>query len=379
MLCGGCNARNNSLSVIVGADQPESYLYQLMGKRVALMVNQTSTKGDQHLVDFLFNEKIDIQKIFAVEHGFRGQTANGEEFNDAIDPKTGIEIISLYGQKKKPSSDDLANIDVVVFDIQDVGCRFYTYISSLFYLMEACAENQISLIVLDRPNPNGNYVDGPVLDLKLQSFVGMLPIPVVHGCTVGELALMINGEGWLSNSLKCNLNVVSVKNYTHSDLYSLPIPPSPNLPNDTAIRLYPSLCFFEATNVSIGRGTKFPFQVIGFPGCTVGDFTFTPETIVRVSLNPLYEGETCTGIDLRTLNTVPQFTLKYFIQFANEFDDKSKFWKSKRWIDLLSGTPEFYEQINSDMKESEIRASWQPKLKAYKNMRKQYLLYPDFE
>ena len=239
-------------SIIVGTEQPNKYLPLLKGKKVGLMVNQTSLTGKEHLVDFLIEKEIQVQKIFAVEHGFRGNAANGEEFNDNVDAKTGVPIVSLYGKKRKPAKEDLQGLDVIVFDIQDVGCRFFTYISSMYYLMEACAENNVKLIVLDRPDPNGDYVDGPILDLQLQSFVGMLPIPIVHGCTVGELALMINGEKWLPDNLQCDLDVIPVKNYTHSMQYSLPVKPSPNLPNNLAIRLYPSLCFFEATNVSIG-------------------------------------------------------------------------------------------------------------------------------
>lgn len=364
--------------VVVGAEQPEKYLSLLRDQKVALMVNQSSMKGTIHLVDYLVDENITIQKIFAVEHGFRGDAANGEELNDSLDQKTGIPIESLYGKKKKPAAEDLKNIDIVVFDIQDVGCRFYTYISSLYYLMEACAENSVKLIVLDRPNPNGDYVDGPVLDMQLKSFVGMLPIPVVHGCTVGELAQMINGEGWLPDQMKCKLQVIPVKNYTHAMPYSLPVKPSPNLPNDLSIRLYPSLCFFEATNVSIGRGTAFPFQVIGYPDCKLGSFSFTPETIEGVSLHPVFEGEQCTGIDLRQLAQAPQFTLDYFIRFANSFEDKAVFWKSKRWIELLSGSSLFYDQINKGLSEAEIRQSWQAELNEYRIMRKSYLLYPDF-
>lgn len=370
-----CSAQEH---IVVGAEQSENYLPILKDQKIALMVNQSSMNGNVHLVDFLLAKNIIIQKIFAVEHGFRGNAANGEGVNDSLDLKTGIPIESLYGKKKKPNREDLQNIDIVIFDIQDVGCRFYTYISSLYYLMEACAENDVKLLVLDRPNPNGDYVDGPVLDMQLKSFVGLLPIPVVHGCTVGELAQMVNGEGWLPNNLKCNVTIIPVKNYTHSLHYSLPIKPSPNLPNDLSIRLYPSLCFFEATNVSIGRGTEFPFQVIGYPNCELGNFSFTPKTIKGVSTHPIFEDEKCTGIDLRQMEDAPHFTLKYFIQFANEFNDKAAFWKSKRWIELLSGSSQFYDQINNGLSEQEIRQTWQPELNEYTKMRKSYLLYPDF-
>ncbi|MFA9390893.1 MAG: exo-beta-N-acetylmuramidase NamZ domain-containing protein [Prolixibacteraceae bacterium] len=372
-----CSA-NSITKIKVGAEQTERYFPMIKAKRIALMVNQTSLSDTTHLVDLLANAKMDIKKIFAVEHGFRGKAANGIEFNDTVDTKTGLPIISLYGKKKKPSTADLSDVDVVIFDIQDVGCRFYTYGSSLFYLMEACAENNIQMIVLDRPNPNGDYVDGPVLDLNLESFVGLLPIPIVHGCTVGELALMINGEKWLANQLSCTLEVITVENYDHSMLYDLPVQPSPNLPNNRAVRLYPSLCFFEATNVSIGRGTEFPFQLIGYPGCSLNEIEFKPQTIEGISSHPIFEGERCTGVDLRSQDTVPQFTLSYFIEFAQQFEDKNQFWKSKRWIELLSGTTEFYEQINRGESDETIRATWKEGLKKYIDLRQNYLLYPDF-
>lgn len=365
--------------IVVGAEQPEKYLNLLANKNVAIMVNQTSMVDSVHLVDFLISKDIHIEKIFAVEHGFRGNAANGEKFDNSIDTKTGIPIISLYGKNKKPTKDNFSNIDIVIFDIQDVGCRFYTYISSMFYLMDACAENNIPLIVFDRPNPNGDYIAGAVLDMKLQSFVGMLPIPIVHGCTVGELAKMINGEGWLTDNSQCDLTVIPVKSYTHETKYNLPISPSPNLPNDLSIRLYPSLCFFEATNVSIGRGTYFPFQVIGYPNSPIGLFEFTTKTITGTSLNPLHENEICKGIDLRNSDINQQFTLSYFIQFFESFSKSEDFWKSEHWINLLSGDSSFYKMINQHKTEEEIIESWQPKLNEYQQMRKKYLFYPDFE
>ncbi|MCF8362653.1 MAG: DUF1343 domain-containing protein [Prolixibacteraceae bacterium] len=363
---------------VPGAEQPDQYINLLTNKKVALMVNHTSMVDSIHLVDFLLANNINIAKVFAVEHGFRGQAANGEEINSTVDEKTGLPVVSLYGKKKKPSSDDLNNIDVVVFDMQDVGCRFYTYISSMHYLMEACAENNVQVIILDRPNPNGDYIAGPVLNTDLKSFVGLHPIPVVHGCTVGELAQMINGEGWLKTRQKCSLSIIPVKHYSHKTRYTPPVKPSPNLPNYQAVRLYPSLCFFEATNVSIGRGTDFPFQVIGFPGAS-GSFTFKPREIPGVSNNPLHENKTCTGIDLRTIKPVPEFTLKYFIDFYNQFKESENFWKSKRWIELLSGSKELYHQINNGLSEDEIRDTWQKDLEQYKSTREKYLLYPDFE
>jgi uncharacterized protein YbbC (DUF1343 family) len=363
---------------VPGAEQPGKYINLLTNKKVALMVNHTSMVDSVHLVDFLLAKTINIAKIFAVEHGFRGQAANGEEVSSTEDEKTGLPIVSLYGKKKKPSASDLSDVDIVVFDIQDVGCRFYTYISSMHYLMEACTENNVQVIILDRPNPNGDYVAGPVLNTELKSFVGMHPIPIVHGCTVGELAQMINGEGWLKTQKKCRLKVIPVEHYSHKTRYIPPVQPSPNLPNYQAVRLYPSLCFFEATNVSIGRGTNFPFQVIGFPGAN-GKFTFKPRDIPGVSNNPLHENKTCTGIDLRTINPVPEFTLQYFIDFYNQFEEPENFWKSKRWIELLSGSKELYNQINNGLSKEEIRNTWQKDLKQYKSTREKYLLYPDFE
>jgi uncharacterized protein YbbC (DUF1343 family) len=245
--------------------------------------------------------------------------------------------------------------------------------------MQACAENNKELIVLDRPNPNGDYVAGPVLDLKYQSFVGMHPIPVVHGCTVAEIALMINGEGWLGKNLHCKLTVIPVKNYTHLSKYEPPIKPSPNLPNYAAIRLYPSLCFFEAANISIGRGTSFPFQVIGYPGCTISEIEFTPQSLPGISNNPLFENQPCSGTDLRQISNIPHFTLEYFIAFYNLMNNKDRFWKSKRWIELLAGNDKLYNQINEKIPAEDIQASWQPQLNNYKQTRKKYLLYPDFE
>ena len=374
-----CRGSNTATKVVTGAEQLSEYLPDIENRKVGLIVNQTSIVDGSHLVDLLLSKGIQVKKIFTPEHGFRGDVEAGDSVNNSIDKKTGIPIISLYGKNKKPTKENLSGIDVIIFDIQDVGCRFFTYISTMHYAMEACAENNIPLIILDRPNPNGDYVDGPVLKPELKSFVGMHPIPIVHGCTVGELALMINGEGWLDGNLRCKLKVVPVKNYKHSDRYELPVKPSPNLPNQASIRLYPSLCLFEATTVSIGRGTEFPFQVIGFPNKRFGYFTFTPQSIKGVSAKPLHEGKQCFGVDLRKESFDQKFTLSYFIQFFNKFENPDSFWSSKRWIDLLSGDPNFYSQINEKRSESEIRQSWQSDLLKYKTMRKKYLLYPDFE
>ncbi len=376
VMCNACDASNK---ITVGAMQPKQYLHQLEGKKVALMVNHTSMVDTLHLVDFLLLEGVDIVKIFAVEHGFRGNVAYGEYLNDEIDPLTGIPVVSLYGEKKKASPADMADVDVAVFDMQDVGCRFYTYISSMHYLMEACAENNVPLLVLDRPNPNGDYIDGPVLQPEFRSFVGIHPIPVVHGCTVGELAQMINGEGWLAGNLKCNLSIVPVKNYSHTTKYELPVKPSPNLPNYLSVRLYPSLCFFEACNVSIGRGTNFPFQVIGYPGCPLNEIAFTPMVIKGVSTNPLFLNELCTGADLRNLEQLPTFTLSFLLEFFAQFNEPDKFWKSERWMNLLAGNDLLFKQINDGFTEQQIKDSWQTDIAKYMAIRKKYLLYTDFE
>lgn len=363
--------------ITCGADQPEAYLNLLNGKKVGLVVNQSSTVAGEHLLDFLLGKAVAVQAVFCPEHGFRGDADAGEEIGDQKDKKTGLPIISLYGKNKKPSVSQLQGIDVVLFDIQDVGVRFYTYISTLHYVMEACAEENIPLVVLDRPNPNGDYVAGPVLKPAFKSFVGMHPIPVVHGCTIGELAQMINGEKWLENGVQCKLTVIPVKNYTHQMAYSLPIKPSPNLPNDLSIRLYSSLCFFEATNMSIGRGTYFPFQVIGYPDFTMGEFQFTPESIAGMAKSPKQEGKVCYGEDLRKEGPSPQFTLEYFLKYYYHFQKESDFLSSPRWFNLLAGTDEVLKLIRKGADWNEIQASWSNELAAYKNMRRKYLLYPD--
>ena len=362
-----------------GASQPESYLPLLKDKRIGLVVNHTSLVGNVHLIDFLVQEGVNVVKILAPEHGFRGTALEGEIVDDDVDKKTGIPVISLYNQNRKPTPSHLADVDLLIFDIQDVGARFYTYISTMHLVMEACAQNNKPLIVLDRPNPNGDYIDGPVLEPKYRSFVGMHPIPVVHGCTIGELALMINGEGWLENSVKCELTIIPVLNYTHTTRYSLPVAPSPNLPNDLAVRLYPSLCFFEATSVSVGRGTEFPFQVLGGPKPELGKFRFTPESNPGSPIRPLNEGRVCYGIDLRELDTVPAFTLKYFLDFYNKYTNESEFLTRENWLNSLAGTNKLIGQIRQGLNEAQIKASWQPELNKYQQVRKKYLLYPDFK
>lgn len=374
-----CCAFENSKELKTGAQQPERYLSFLQNKKVGLVVNHTSLVNKNHLVDFLIMNNIQVKKIFAPEHGFRGDASAGKKIDDGIDPKTGIPVFSLYGKTRKPTPEQLQNLDVVVFDIQDVGCRFYTYISTLHLVIEACAENNLPLIIFDRPNPNGDYVAGPVLDPHFQSFVGMDQIPVVHGCTVGELAQMINGEHWHKASRRCEIKVVPVKNYTHKMLYSVPVKPSPNIPNDLAVRLYPSLCFFESTSVSVGRGTEFPFQVLGGLDPRLGDFKFIPKSIPGVSVNPLNLGKECYGIDLRNLNEAPQFTLKYFLDFYHQYKNEKEFLTRERWLNLLAGTDNLIGQIREGKNEEEIFRSWQPGLKKYKEIRKKYLLYTDFE
>ena len=370
---------NNTADIKTGAEQSEKYLPVLQNKKVGLVVNHTSQVGDLHLIDFLRNQKVEVAKIFAPEHGFRGDASAGEKIEDGVDSKTGIPVISLYGDTRKPLPEHLADLDLVIFDIQDVGCRFYTYISTLHLVMEACAENNKPLVVFDRPNPNGDYVAGPLLKPGFESFVGMHPIPIVHGCTVGELAQMINGESWLGNSKKCELTVIPAKNYSHKMNYSLPIPPSPNLPNDLAVRLYPSLCFFEATSVSVGRGTEFPFQVLGGLNPELGDFKFIPRSIPTAAVKPLNEGKICYGVDLRKLDEIPQFTLKFFLDFYNKYENEKEFLTRERWLNLLAGTDKLIHQIKQGLSETEIVESWQPELDEYKQMRKKYLLYPDFE
>jgi len=369
----------NGNEIITGADQPENYLPLIENKRVGLVVNHTSLVENVHLVDFLKSKNIKVEKIFAPEHGFRGDASAGEEIKDGVDSKTGITVLSLYGQTKKPTATQLKNLDVLIFDIQDVGCRFYTYISTLHLVIEACAENYLPLIVLDRPNPNGDYVAGPVLKPGFESFVGMDPIPVVHGCTVGELAKMINGEMWHKADKPCDLKLIPVKNYTHSTKYELPVNPSPNLPNYLSVRLYPSLCFFEATSVSVGRGTDFPFQVLGGLNRNLGEFQFTPVDIPGVAVDPLNEGKVCYGTDLRKLKEAPKFTLKYFVDFYKKYENKADFLTHENWFNLLAGNDELLAQIRAGKSETEIFEMIKPDLEKYKPLRKKYLLYPDFE
>ncbi len=374
-----CISFSNAQPVKVGAECSEQYLPQLNGKKIGVVVNQTSMVNQKHLVDFLLANGVKIGCIFAPEHGFRGTADAGEHINSGVDSQTGLPVVSLYGDNKKPTSAQLAGLDALVYDIQDVGCRFYTYISTLHYVMEACAENNIPLWVFDRPNPNGDYVAGPVLDKKFSSFVGVDPIPVVYGCTPAELARMINGEGWLANQGKCDLKIIPVQNYTHKTPYELPVKPSPNLPNYLSVRIYPSLCFFEATSMSVGRGTMFPFQVVGYPDPKFGSFSFTPESIEGMDKNPKYKGQVCYGADFRTLREIPRFTLKYFFDYYKLFPEEKDFLTSERWFNLLAGTDQVLAQYRQEMTLDEIENSWKPALSDYLRMRKKYLLYPDFE
>ena len=365
--------------VVTGAEQPGVFLPLLEGKSVALVVNHTAMSGGEHLVDFLVRNNIRVARIFAPEHGFRGEASAGEKVADGRDEKSGVEIVSLYGDNRKPSPAHLKGIDVVVFDIQDVGCRFYTYLSTLHLVIEACAENGIPLVVLDRPNPNGDYVAGPLLQPGFSSFVGMVPVPVVHGCTMGEMALMINGEKWHKAPDSCAITVVKADNYTHLTRYEPPVAPSPNLPNIQSIRLYPSLCCFEATAVSIGRGTPYPFQVIGGTRPELGSFTFVPADIPGFVNNPINEGKTCYGTDLRTLDPVPPFTLEWFIEFYRKYPVEKEFLTSERWFNLLTGNDQVIKAIRAGKSAGEIALSWQEEVEKYKTIRKKYLLYPDFE
>ena len=359
--------------------RPDKYLPILAGKRVGLIANQTALVGDEHLVDFLLKENIEVVKIFSPEHGFRGNVERGKHFKSTVDKKTGLPIVAIFGKNRKPQKKDLKDIDILVFDIQDVGVRFFTYISSMHMAMEAAAENHIDFLVLDRPNPLGDYIAGPVLNLKYQSFVGMHPIPIVHGLTVGELAMMINGEKWLKGGITCNLQVVKCKNYDHTKSWTLKIKPSPNLPTDLSIRLYPSLCFFEATKVSIGRGTEFPFQAVGYPDSLLGNFSFVPKDIEGMQTNPVQEGEKCYGIDLRNSKPDSKFTLKYFLSFYKVLDKQGiSMISNPRWFNLLVGNNRLIDKIQKGMSEEEIYKSWEKEIDDYKIIRKKYLLYTDF-
>ncbi len=373
-----CSADKADKTLQTGAERFSEYMPLLKGKRLAIVANQTSTVGDKHLVDTLLSLGADIKLIFAPEHGFRDLADAGAVITSGADPVTGIQVISLYSSKKKPSAEDLSGIDAVIYDIQDVGTRFYTYLTTMCYVMEACAENGKPFIVMDRPNPNGYYVDGPILDTSnYRSFVGLHPIPVVHGMTLGEYAGMVNGEGWLANGVKCDLTVIKCTGYTHETLYELPVIPSPNLPNMNSIYLYPSVCFSEGTVLSCGRGTDFAFQVLGAPKLPDTGFSFTPKPTFGSS-NPKYNGEVCYGTDLRNalrdgLVPKPEMNLDWIIDAYQAYPEKEKFFTG--YFDTLAGSSALREQIISGMTAEEIKATWKKGLDQFKVTRARYLLY----
>lgn len=389
----------SSATILPGANQMQEYLPMLRGKKVALLVNHTSAIGNTHLIDTLIKSGINIKVIFGPEHGFRGDAPDGEKIETTVDKKTGIHVVSLYGKKTKPAPEDLKDVDMMVYDIQDVGTRFYTFISSMQYFMEAALENGIPMIILDRPNPNGFYVDGPVLDPKFKTFVGLQPVPVVYGMTIGEYANMILQQGWLAEAANqayenlkrirfmqgakyFQLHVIPVKNYTHKSRYVLPIKPSPNLPDIQSVYWYASTCFFEGTTLSEGRGTPKPFQYIGHPAMPKNMFSFTPKS-TEGAPNPKHKDKVCYGFDLsgspvQVLKKVDnKVQIKYLIDAYKAFPDKENFFNKS--IDRLAGTDELAKQIKAGKTEAEIRRSWEPKLSEFKKIRKQYLMYPDFE
>ena len=380
--------------IITGAEQSNLYLPKLKGKRVGVVTNQTGVVHNWKLmglsgkeipddikygsiVDYLLYNQIEVRKIFSPEHGFRGDADAGETVKSGKDIQTGLPIVSLYGKNKKPTKEQFADLDIILFDIQDVGARFYTYISTLHYVMETAAETGKKVIVLDRPNPNGHYVDGPVLQKGFESFVGMHPVPVVYGMTIGEYALMINGEGWLANKVKSDLEVIPLKNYTHKSQYSLPIKPSPNLPNDTSINLYPSTCFFEGVNGSEGRGTDKPFQVYGSPYLKNMPYEFTPQPNAGAK-DPRFKGQVCFGEDLSGSPFLSEINLDWLIKAHRNYEGKEPFWikqSGKYWIDLLAGTDQLRKQIDEGFSADEIKATWQEDLEAFRKIRAKYLLY----
>jgi uncharacterized protein YbbC (DUF1343 family) len=368
--------------MITGAAQTDQYIDYLKGKNIGMVINQTSVIGKNQTLslDSLVKLGIAVKKIYGPEHGFRGDASNGADVNNSVDAKTGIPVISIYGNKHyKPTAEDLKGIDLMIYDIQDVGARFYTYLSTLQYVMEACAENNIELMILDRPNPNGFYVDGPILDSAIHAFVAMNPIPIVHGLTTAEYAQMLNGEGWLKNHEKCKLKIIKVANYKHSLPYTLPVNPSPNLNTDRSILLYPSVCLFEGTTFSLGRGTMLPFLQLGHPALQ-GKYTysFTPVSIKGMSEDPPQKNKTCYGIDLKNYDTNTiynrgKLNLAWLIELYKAFPDKEHFFNA--YFTKLAGTTELRKQIEAGKSEAEIRASWEPGLSNYKTMRAKYLLY----
>ena len=366
-------AQNNT---IIGIDKTEEYLPLIIDKNIAIVSNHTSQfikeSNSIHLVDSLLKLNVQVKKVFAPEHGFRGNLDAGEKIINSIDEKTGIPIVSLYGKKRKPSFEDLDEIDVIIFDIQDVGARFYTYLSTMHYVMESCAENNIELIVLDRPNPNGHYIDGPVMTKESMSFVGLHPVPIVYGMTIGEYAKMINGEKWLRNNLNCKLKVIEITNYDRNEKYKLKLKPSPNLPNQQSINLYPSLCFFEQTPVSVGRGTEKQFQVIGTPYWENFKFNFTPKSMPGAKY-PKHENLTCYGLNLENEEHLSKIDLKWLILAYKNEKNKDNFFKSG--FHRLAGNKLLEEQIKKGLSEKEIRKTWKNGLDNFKLIREKYLIY----
>ncbi len=372
--------------IVTGADQVEAYVPYLEGKRVGMVINQTSIIGERLSVDSLLDLGVPIKTIFGPEHGFRQDASNGAAVADEVDPATGIPIVSLYGKNKKPTKAQMDSLDILVFDIQDVGCRFYTYINTLADIMEACAEHGKELVVLDRPNPNG-FVDGPVLDMRFKSGIGQFPIPVTHGMTIGEFARMVNGEGWLSGGIQCRIKVIPLLNYSHDRYYELPVSPSPNLNSQASIILYPSLCLFEGTIISQGRGTYMPFAVLGAPELKGQyDFSFKPVSLKGMSESPLHQDKVCYGLDLRDydiegLHASGLINLQWMLELYEAFPDKPRFFDSSQSkamgrIEALIGNADFRKQVMAGMTEAEIRKTWEPGLSQYKAMREGYLLYP---
>jgi len=358
--------------ILPGAHQTEEYLPLLRGKRVAVVGNQTSRIGKTHLVDSLLSRDIEIVKVFAPEHGFRGKASAGEHVKNSVDVKTGLPIISLYGKHKKPTPEDLKDVDVLLFDIQDVGVRFYTYLSTLHYIMEAGAEQNIPVIVLDRPNPNSDYIDGPVMQKENMSFVGMHPVPVVYAMTIGEYAKMINGEDWLKNAVQADLTVIPLKNYKHGDKYLLPVKPSPNLPDYQAVRLYPSLCLFEGTDISVGRGTDFPFQVYGSPELKGMPFKFIPQPN-EGSKYPKHQGKVCYGEDLRNISPPAEIYLDWLLNTYQQYAGKKAYFN--KFFNRLAGDSSLMQMIKEGKTAGEIKASWQNGIEKFKQIRKKYLIY----
>lgn len=363
----------------VGAEKTDELLELIEGKSVAIVANQTSKVGDTHLVDTLIALNVDVKSVFSPEHGFRGDADAGEEVNSEKDSKTGLPLFSLYGSNRKPTKSQLKNVDVVIFDIQDVGARFYTYISTLHYVMEACAESDKKVIILDRPNPNGQSIDGPVRKEGYQSFVGMHPVPIIHGMTIGEYGKMINGEKWLENEVVCELEVLKCDNYTHDSTYSLPVAPSPNLRSDQSIALYASLCLFEGTIMSVGRGTETPFEIFGHPALSKYpekyNFEFTPASSYGAKY-PKLKGKKCFGKDLSETNIKNgELNLKWLIESFNDIDRNDFFITKNGWFDLLAGTNELRQQIEKGLTESDIRESWEEDLNVFRTIRAKYLIY----